>query len=504
MPEVRLWFDHGLGDCVHIAFLLQLYKRRGWDVVVHHEQNKSLIFHTADLPYVGVNDNVAHHPWVYQSSFNRPTTNWDGAGNKIAGNLNEHPLEPIGDPEELWEELCGIEFDADDAVTDEHWQATDRFLEDLPKPCVLIHTHGTNFPEGKNLDTDLITGIYRQLLEGMDGTIILLDWDHRAPTLPHARVRHVKDDWEHIDLERLYCLMRRSQLLIGVDSGPWHFSKLTGIPGVGVFHHHYPSCVCLPRPEAVHVTRSAPEYRAVSQPKRRRWNIVEYAGGRPTAEEVAAHALRMLHGPRYLRDRRRMGRDVQLQQWVRDWCRGSTGSSWLADRHRTFDFLLQESTRRFEAPTIVETGCIRSAEDWAGAGNSTYLFGAYLDGLEAGHLTSVDNSAEHCEFARQETACWGPYVAIEHSDSAEWLASCQEPIDVLYLDSMDVDVPGHAEYALGEFHAAESRLHDTSLVVFDDTTWDKGWAGKGALAVPEMLRSGWRIVSSGYQVIMTR
>lgn len=503
MSDLRLWFDHGLGDCVHFAVLLQLYKQRGWNVSVHYEQNKSAVWRAAGLAYAGLHDNVKYHKWAYRTDFNRPRPEWDGSGNKIAANLNTPPLPPLGDPVELWEELCGTEVSGEELETPELAAQAENFLKGLPRPIVLLHTHGTNWSGGKSLPAGTVRSLYRILLNRMGGSLILLDWDHRVPKLPHARVRHLKDDWGHISLDQLYCLMRRAQLMIGVDSGPWHFSKFTRTPGLGVFHHHYPSCICLPRPEAVHMTRSNPDYRRVNIARRRRWNIVEYAGEMSRPEEIANQALRMLAGPRYLRDVRRIGRDVQIQQWIRDWCRGSTGTSWMADRNRTFDFLLREATRRFPAPQIVETGTIRAAEDWS-AGYSTYIFGAYLDGLGAGRLVSVDNDKGHCNFSRRTVAPWRRWVAVEQSDSAQWLRKHRDPIDVLYLDSMDADLPGHAEYALTETKAAEPRLHDDSLVIFDDTTWNKGWVGKGALAIPYLLTRGWKIVESGYQVVLSK
>ncbi|MEA2735065.1 MAG: hypothetical protein QOE14_1516, partial [Humisphaera sp.] len=40
--------------------------------------------------------------------------------------------------------------------------------------------------------------------------------------------------------------------------------------------------------------------------------------------------------------------------------------------------------------------------------------------------------------------------------------------------------------------------------MFDDTVWNRGWNGKGELAVPYLLSRGWKLRGSGYQVILTR
>jgi hypothetical protein len=337
-------------------------------------------------------------------------------------------------------------------------------------------------------------------LDRSPGSLVLLDWDYRVPLLAHARVRHVKTDWGHISLLQLAALMRESSLLIGVDSGPYHFASLTHTAALGVFHHHYPSCVTLPRAKNVNMISDLGR-ESVNRARRPRWNIVEYAGSVPRAQDIAHHALRILDGPRYGLS---IGRDVMLQQWIRDWSLGSSGVSPLVDRNHTLDFLLRESASRFPEPVIVETGCARSAEDWMGSGCSTYLFGAWLDGLGKGRLVSVDNEADHCHFAREATQQWRENVSIECCDSVEWLRHTQERIDVLYLDSMDIEVPGHADHGLAEIQAAESKLGEQSIVVYDDSPWNGGWIGKGAKGIPYLLERGWKVIAGGYQVVLSR
>jgi hypothetical protein len=83
-------------------------------------------------------------------------------------------------------------------------------------------------------------------------------------------------------------------------------------------------------------------------------------------------------------------------------------------------------------------------------------------------------------------------------------ARTQQPIDVLYLDSLDVEDPRHAEHGLAEIKAAEPKLSPRSIVVFDDTVWDGSWVGIGALGVPYLLARGWNILASGYQAVLCR
>ena len=372
------------------------------------------------------------------------------------------------------------------------------FLANLPRPIILLHTAGNTSPEVKSLPDELVSDLYAELLSSFPGSIVLLDWDGRVPRLPHARVRHIATDWGNTTLSQLAALMQEAALVIGIDSGPYYFASLTKTPALGVFHHHHPSCVALPRPSNVNMARKA--WGPVNAARRSKWNIVEYENDLPTAREIALHACRMLAGARYGLT---LGRDVMLQQWVRDWCRASLPAFPIMDRNVTFDFLLREMTQRYSAPRIVETGSIRSEEDWK-AGYSSYLFGAYLDGRHAGSLTSLDVDPAHSAFAEVATAPWRERTKIICTDSVSWLRSQNQGIDVLYLDSLDTESPEHADHALREVQAAEDSLSANAIVAIDDSPWQSGWIGKGAKAVPYLLERGWGIVASGYQALLSK
>lgn len=533
-----LRFDHGLGDCVHFAHMLQLYRQAGYAPTVHYEQNKRALWDAAGIPYEP-DPTAPYHVFRYLEDFNRPQPSPDYSGAKAHGCFCA-PLLDLGlPPAELWEQLCAVDLSQSlyTTITQEDAAGAARFCADLPRPMILLHTSGTNWADAKNLPPHVVTDLYNRLLDGMPGSLIVLDWDHRVVKLPHARVRHILDDWGHLTLSQLAALYREASLLIGVDSGPYHLTAMTDLPALGVFTHHYPSCVTLARTRSAVMTRNAASYQPVNQARRSRWSVLEYPNAIPDAAAIATHALRMLAGPRYLTDPTRIGRDVMLQQWVRDWLRQSSSLSPRADRDLTTDRLLRECTARFASPAassfngepeatadpqptntvaygsplndrptsplIVETGCCRSREDWS-AGYSTYLLGCYLDGLNLGHLHTVDLSAERLAIARDLCSPWSSRITYHASDSVAWLAAFPDPIDVLYLDSMDTEAPQHAEHCLSEVRAAEPRLHARSLLMIDDTVWSKGWKGKGALAVPYLLSTGWRILASGYQVLLGR
>src|SRR5262249_35086690 len=153
------------------------------------------------------------------------------------------------------------------------------------------------------------------------------------------------------------------------------------------------------RPRQLNVVLAEPT-RSWNRYKRVPWHIVEQPGSRFDPALLADFCARMLAPPRYLTGSPRpdIAADVQLQQWVGQFCRGGTALGGYGDRHKSLDLLLRQMSERFERPTVVETGTIRAEEDWAGAGFFTYLAGAYLS-HRGGRLHSVDISAAHCAFA---------------------------------------------------------------------------------------------------------
>ena len=380
-----------------------------------------------------------------------------------------------------------------------------QWLEKLPRPIVLFHQKGNTGQARKSLSDTVAATFYHEFLDRCDGTLILLDWDQRVPRLASFRVRHLAD-FGPCPLDLLLALMTQADLLIGVDSGPLHLSRFTNIPTIGVWQPgHYPGTYTLPRAEQLNVVLEH-HTRQWNKFKRIPWNLVEHPGTAFEAGKLAEFTQQMLSPPRYLRvDARQeqpLGRqpaiaqDVQLQQFVRDFCRcrGTSNLSSHWDRQRSLDVLFQETGRRFATPQIVETGTIRAEEDFGGAGFFTYLAGAFVQ-RHGGKLHSVDLSRENVAFARTWTGIFGDQVTIHQGDSVAFLRNHTDPIDVLYLDSLDTTEPHHAAHCQQELEAALPRLHEQSLIGIDDTPWQAGaFTGKGATAVPWLLGHGWRIL----------
>ncbi len=279
MTDMRIKFDrHGLGDVVHVAHLLQLYKRHGYNVSVNFGPRNRDVAIAAGL---GTHEDstAPDHPWMYFDGWNVPLVENEYSSSKIGRNINEPPLPYLGNRAELWEELCGVNLEGAmyDLIGSATQNAANVFLATLPRPVILLHTHGNSWADRKNLADWMCLELYKTMLHAGAG-LVLLDWHFRVPMMDHANLRHVGRDWEQIGLRQLAALYRAADLLIGIDSGPLHFASLTDLPALGVFHQHYPTCVSLPRARNVWLCRGGP-YAAVNAARNAsgRWNIVSYS-----------------------------------------------------------------------------------------------------------------------------------------------------------------------------------------------------------------------------------
>ena len=501
--RISVSFRHGLGDCAYFAHLLPLYIKRGYEVEVECTPDKRAVFHAAGAKTIE-SGAAQSHPWSYPPGETREGHGHFWQGSKMGHNISQSPLPNIGDKSQLWQEYCDTRIDIDPLLPDKAKRTVENWLKALPRPIVLLHSKGNTAQDRKSLPDAITAQFYRQFIDQCDGTLVLLDWDNRVPRLGSHRIRHLAD-LGSCSLEVLLALITRSDLIVGIDSGPLHVSRFTNTPALGVWMPgHYPTTYTLPRREQLNAVLAEPTQRW-NRFKRIPWNIVEHPGREFDANRLASLCQQMLSPPRYL-DQQNIAADVQLQQFIRTWCRGagSNALSSYSDRNRSFDILFREISRRFESPTVIETGVIRAEEDWAGAGFFTYLAGAYLRRW-GGRLHAVDIAPQHCEFARTWTNVFGPAVEVHQEDSVTFLRQYRGSIDVLYLDSLDTTEPNHAQHALQEVEAALPKLHDRSLIVFDDTPWQSGkWIGKGAAAMPFLLQKDWKVLYAGYQVVLSR
>jgi len=300
--DLLIKFPHGLGDCAYFAHQIPLYTRRGYNITVVCDPDKRILFEPC-----GVNITHEHHddidvvPWHEPYSAGLSTDSGIAMCNKAAHNLSRDPLPYIGESQDLWDELCSVKLDIGKFLSAESREDVRHFLEPLPRPIVLLHTVGNSRQDTKSLSRDLTLDLYRHLLDRVDGSLVLLDWDDRVPRLRSHRVRHLLDDWKRIDVPTLMALIEASDLIIGIDSGPLHAARYTNTPAIGLFRHemHHPVHIALPREKQVNIV---PRNMAThwSNDVRRAYNIVECDGSSLDARFIADQAAKILSAPRRL------------------------------------------------------------------------------------------------------------------------------------------------------------------------------------------------------------
>ncbi len=177
-------------------------------------------------------------------------------------------------------------------------------------------------------------------------------------------------------------------------------------------------------------------------------------------------------------------------------------TSLLHFRGGTFYQALMLAVAR-NAKNIVETGTLRVAGNGASDGQSTRLFAEFAERYDC-KLWTCDVDPAAIALARDETAPFASRVEYVVSDSVAFLREFREPIDLLYLDSMDFkeEDPGPPQdHALREGQAALHALHTQSIVLVDDCGLKHG--GKGGKVIPFFLGQGWQVIGMHYQALMT-
>ena len=293
MPVLQIKFDrHGLGDCVHFAHALQLYKRRGFEVTVQAEVNKRFVWDVAGVNVVH-SGNLPDHPYLYPARFD-DLAQPDCEQNKVVFGLTHNVMPKLDvSAEALWEELCAVRLSAHPLIPCEAHTEAEAFIAGLPRPLVCLHSRGTNWHERKSLPTDVAFDVIVKLIERTGGSVIVLDFDQRAPMVGSERCKGIKPGWGHIGIDRLCALYERCDLMIGVDSGPFHVAAMTDIKSLGLFRSLHPCRVCLPSSRATYLASDI--WQAEWERRQPLWKIITYAGVEPTADDIVQAAEAILN-----------------------------------------------------------------------------------------------------------------------------------------------------------------------------------------------------------------
>lgn len=166
----------------------------------------------------------------------------------------------------------------------------------------------------------------------------------------------------------------------------------------------------------------------------------------------------------------------------------------LNRREPAFEFLFNNLPK---SPVIVETGSLRSPGNVDGDGNATMLFDELTAASGLVYSLDIDaacgvNIEKHC--GRQVQ-----FVEGDSLDTIRLLATRVKNIDLLYLDSLDVDFAHDelaAKHALTECQYSLSMLSRRAFVAVDDN--DDFGRGKGRLVEQFAQLKGWPLVVDGY------
>lgn len=134
-------------------------------------------------------------------------------------------------------------------------------------------------------------------------------------------------------------------------------------------------------------------------------------------------------------------------------------------------------------PLIIETGCLRVPDNWAGDGQSTFQFDWYARERQ-GSVFTIDINSASIDSARR--ACSGTTNTILNDSRPALHAlgkNSKKPASLLYLDSFDLDLadpmPSAVHHAT-EMMAARGLIGDGTIVCIDDfAVAPLGAGGKG-------------------------
>jgi hypothetical protein len=162
------------------------------------------------------------------------------------------------------------------------------------------------------------------------------------------------------------------------------------------------------------------------------------------------------------------------------------------ERYVTFKTALN-IFRQYDGHIILETGCQRLVDDWGG-GCSTLLFAEFCKAYDR-HLYTVEIEPKNLDVARQVTESCKNFVTYVLADSHAFLPTFNNPIDLLYLDSLDCPTtPETTAYPaqlhqLTELKLIERKLTEHAVVLLDDNNFPNG--GKTRLTKAYLAQTGW-------------
>jgi hypothetical protein len=140
---------------------------------------------------------------------------------------------------------------------------------------------------------------------------------------------------------------------------------------------------------------------------------------------------------------------------------------------------------------FVETGTTRknylncpNIEDRAADGGSTLIFGDYASKF-GGHVWTCDINLKNIESCKIATEEYKDNITYVVDDSLNFLKNFDQPIDFLYLDSLDSSFSNANDHQLKEIESAYKNLSKNSIILLDDL------GSKTSLSIPFLKEKNW-------------
>lgn len=163
----------------------------------------------------------------------------------------------------------------------------------------------------------------------------------------------------------------------------------------------------------------------------------------------------------------------------------------LAYREITFRKVFEYLDQIQGSIVIVETGCVRSAGNWDGDGQSTLLFDKYIstrDGDSICYTVDISPiSVQECKYLVSDR------VVVTQDDSVRYLHALSQQlqaenktINFVYLDSFDLDKvywQPSAIHHLKELLAIKESINEMTLVVVDDSPMQAHYVSSGVAMI---------------------
>ncbi len=218
------------------------------------------------------------------------------AANKIMANVSAPPLPDIGPPSwEIWQELSDIRVDVTPFIEDREQAPIRDRLQAIERPLILFHPKGNTLKHAKNLNDEEIDQICHELGRSSAGTLLILDWDNRVSIPKHPRIHTIGPYFgKSLRLPELITLLDCADLLIGIDSGPAHLSRMVPhLRTLYLWHKHHPFAFSFPRQGDLHLVPNALRQQTPDSILSG-FSVANFDESRPPVEKIVSLAQEMV------------------------------------------------------------------------------------------------------------------------------------------------------------------------------------------------------------------